>query len=229
MKKQNLFFFTLFLFSGIYPLVGKSETTLTQTTHKNIVLAKSEKDFINQLAKIAIISLTSPNSTDAEKHEKFKALFKQNFDVAAVSKFVLGRYNKRATPEERKEYQKLFIEHVSKIYSGYLNQYNEKAFQTLRTIENKRGGIWVVSQVVREKAPPINIKWLVFKSKPATSPTTYKIYDVIVEGVSLSVAQRSEYAAIIQKNGGTIQGLLKVMKQNIGSCYNKKNTDKKPA
>ena len=34
------------------------------------------------------------------------------------------------------------------------------------------------------------------------------VIDVIVEGISLSVTQRQEYASVIQNSGGQIDGLL---------------------
>ena len=44
-----------------------------------------------------------------------------------------------------------------------------------------------------------------------------KIMDVIVEGVSMSVTQRSEFAAVIQRNGGKIDGLLKTLREKTAS------------
>jgi phospholipid transport system substrate-binding protein len=35
-----------------------------------------------------------------------------------------------------------------------------------------------------------------------------KVIDVIVEGVSMSVTQRSEFSSIIQRNGGDIEALI---------------------
>jgi phospholipid transport system substrate-binding protein len=41
------------------------------------------------------------------------------------------------------------------------------------------------------------------------------VIDVVVEGVSLSVTQRQEYAAVIQRNGGQIDGLLEEMRNEL--------------
>jgi phospholipid transport system substrate-binding protein len=38
---------------------------------------------------------------------------------------------------------------------------------------------------------------------------------VVVEGVSLSVTQRQEYASIIQRDGGQLDGLLTLMRQQL--------------
>ena len=41
------------------------------------------------------------------------------------------------------------------------------------------------------------------------------VIDVIVEGISLSVTQRQEYASVIQNSGGKIDGLLDTMREQL--------------
>jgi phospholipid transport system substrate-binding protein len=41
---------------------------------------------------------------------------------------------------------------------------------------------------------------------------------VIVEGVSMAVTQRSEFASVIQRHGGQVQGLLDLMRQKTASA-----------
>ena len=43
----------------------------------------------------------------------------------------------------------------------------------------------------------------------------YRITDVIVEGLSMSTTQRSEYSSIIENHGGSLSGLNKVLKQRL--------------
>jgi phospholipid transport system substrate-binding protein len=41
----------------------------------------------------------------------------------------------------------------------------------------------------------------------------YKISDIVVEGVSMAATQRSEFAQMIQRNGGRVENLLATMRQ----------------
>jgi phospholipid transport system substrate-binding protein len=41
----------------------------------------------------------------------------------------------------------------------------------------------------------------------------YKINDVVVEGISLTITQRQEFAFVIQRNGGQLESLLKVLRE----------------
>ncbi|MBT5048005.1 MAG: ABC transporter substrate-binding protein, partial [Rhodospirillaceae bacterium] len=44
----------------------------------------------------------------------------------------------------------------------------------------------------------------------------YKIIDVLVEGVSMAITQRDEFAAIINQRGGKIEGLLRALRDKTG-------------
>ena len=70
-------------------------------------------------------------------------------------------------------------------------------------------GSVVSSEIVRPNgAPPAKVDWLLTQHDGA-----YKISDVIVEGVSMAVTQRSEFASVIQRHGGQVQGLITALRQ----------------
>jgi phospholipid transport system substrate-binding protein len=70
----------------------------------------------------------------------------------------------------------------------------------------------VSSQVLRPNAPPVHVDWRVHKQG-----NDYKIVDVDVEGVSMALTQREEFASVIQRNGGTVAGLTQALEQRIAS------------
>jgi phospholipid transport system substrate-binding protein len=54
------------------------------------------------------------------------------------------------------------------------------------------------------------VSWRVHKGEDA-----YKIVDVDVEGVSMMLTQREEFASVIQRSGGTVSGLTQAIEQKI--------------
>ena len=71
-------------------------------------------------------------------------------------------------------------------------------------------GVMVSSQIVRPQGPSIEVDW-----RLAVSDGRYKISDVSIDGVSMALTQRSELAAIVQRNGGGVAGLLARMREAI--------------
>ena len=87
----------------------------------------------------------------------------------------------------------------------------EYSGETLRVTGSRPApdGELVSSEIVRANGqPPARVEWLLTPQNGA-----YKISDVIVEGVSMAVTQRSEFASVIQRNGGQVEGLITALRQ----------------
>jgi phospholipid transport system substrate-binding protein len=44
---------------------------------------------------------------------------------------------------------------------------------------------------------------------------SWRVVDMVVEGVSMSVTQRSEFASVIESKGGTVKGLIETLRQKV--------------
>jgi phospholipid transport system substrate-binding protein len=74
-------------------------------------------------------------------------------------------------------------------------------------------GAIVTSEIVRPAgAPPIKVDW-----RLSTRDGLYKISDVIIDGVSMAASERSEFASVIQRSGGQVQGLLAMMRERAAA------------
>jgi phospholipid transport system substrate-binding protein len=146
----------------------------------------------------------SPNQRDA----RFRQLFFQDFDVPAIARFVLGRYWRIATPAQQQEFVRLFTVYTALAYSNRLAAYSGETLRVTGSRPEAEGSI-VSSEIVRPNgAPPTKVDW-----RLSWTLGTYKITDVIVDGISMAVTQRSEFASVIQRHGGQVQGLLTLLRQ----------------
>ncbi len=59
---------------------------------------------------------------------------------------------------------------------------------------------------------PTNVRWVV-----STATGTPKIVDVVAEGTSLRLTQRSDYASYMSRNGNNVDALLAAMKRQVAS------------
>lgn len=152
------------------------------------------------------------NNDDLEKAEvqkRFESMLDENFALQSMGKFVLGKYWRRATAEEKEEFQKLFRKSILKTYSTKFETNTKATFEVTGSREESDGAIIITSKLNRPGAQPIKIDWRLYDKDGK-----YKIYDVLLEGVSMSITQRSEYAAVIQREGGKIGGLNKAIQSN---------------
>lgn len=171
--------------------------------------SQAPDEFIRSLSHTAIDSLSSGKLSDAEREQRFRALLTENFDVPTIGRFVLGLYWPRATEEQRQQYMVLFEDFIVKAYAKRFADYSGEALKTgnVTKVTNTDA---VVSSLIKsgDAAPPARVDWRV-RSEDAH----YKIVDVMVEGISMSVTHRDEFAAVIRNNGGTVAGLIDVLKK----------------
>ena len=171
---------------------------------------RDPKVFIQHFGNRAIEILTVNGLTDQELADRFRSLFIEGFDVPAIARRVLGRYWPRASGAERNEYLSLFEDYVVHIYASRFRQYSGETFKAQDMRRGSAEYIVVASELVSPDpaAPPIRVDWLV-----ANSGKDYKIQDVIIEGVSMVVTQRSEFASVIRQRGGKVAGLIDALRQ----------------
>ena len=166
--------------------------------------------FIVTLAERAVTGLARTDVTDAERDRRFRELFREGFDVPAIARFVLGRYWRAASEAERSEYMKLFEELIVQTYSSRFTGYAGESVRIINTRAGSDGEITVVSELARPSGAPVRVDWRVFRTSAG-----FKIYDVAVEGVSMSVTQRDDFAGLIQSNGGRVENLLTALREKV--------------
>ena len=168
--------------------------------------------FMNQLWDRAV-EVLNKKSDPALRQERFRQLFHADFDCPGIARFVLGRYWRDASEEEQRDFVRLFEEYVVFVYTARLSNFGGQDFK-VRGSRSDGDGVMVSTDVFSPGgSSPLKIDW-----RLVSDNGTYKINDVIVEGVSMLVTQRSEFASIVQRNGGQVRGLLAMMREKTASA-----------
>jgi phospholipid transport system substrate-binding protein len=176
-----------------------------------VLAAADPAAVINNLGSRAL-EVLGKTATPAQRVARFHELFREDFDVPGIARFVLGRYWKTATPAQQEEFVTLFEDYIALVYSSQLAAYSG---ETLRVTGSRPEpeGVVVASEIIRPTgAPPVKVEWHLTDRNGA-----YKISDVAVDGISMAVTQRSEFAAVIQRNGGQVQGLITQLREKTGN------------
>ena len=153
------------------------------------------------------------NKTDpAIRQAHFRQLFHDDFDGAGIARFVLGRYWRSASGSEQQEFVKLFENYVVFVYTARLANFGGETFK-IRGSRSDGDSVIVSTDVISPGSiSPLRMDWRLINDSGA-----YKINDVIIEGVSMAVTQRSEFASVVQRTGGQVSGLIAMMREKIAS------------
>lgn len=160
----------------------------------------------------AVSRTTSPD----QKLAGFHQLFREDFDVAGLGRFVLGRFWRIFSPSEQQEFLGLFERYVVLTYSEKLSEYAEDGGAPCVTGSRPDpDGAIVSSQIVRGSRgyQPIKVDW-----RLTAQNGSYKISDIIIDGLSMAANGRSQLEGVVERNGGRPQSILAVMRQQIAGA-----------
>ncbi len=157
--------------------------------------------FIDDIGSRAIAVLSDANMSLPERQAKVRDLLREGLDLPKIGRFALGRAWQSATDAQRDEYIKLFDAYVVNTYAGRLSAYSGEAFKVLGAEPIAGTDAVVHTEIVRPNNQPLSTAWRVRKEGDQM-----KVVDVIVEGVSMVLTQRQEFASVIQNQG--LDGLL---------------------
>jgi phospholipid transport system substrate-binding protein len=156
---------------------------------------------------VAVINSGAPV---AQRRQQVAAILRRAVDVEAVGRFVLGRWWRQASPAEQQEYMRLFEETLIRNLSARFGEYQGVRFSLGRSQQRTEEDVLVSTIIERPNLAPFGLDWRV--SEVGGQP---KVVDVIAEGTSLRLTQRSEYSAVIQRNNGQVAALLAAMRNQI--------------
>jgi phospholipid transport system substrate-binding protein len=168
----------------------------------------SAQEFIQKLGDRAL-SILEQGVPAQRKLDELKRLLDQSTDLELIARLVMGRYWRQASEAQRQEYVRLFTDLVMQTMAERLSWYNGQTFQILEDRKVDERDSVVSTRINRPGGqPPIFVDWRVRRSD-----SRYLLIDIIAEGVSLVVTQRSETAEFISRNG--VDGFLAEMRDRV--------------
>jgi phospholipid transport system substrate-binding protein len=133
-----------------------------------------------------------------------------HFDFRRMSMYTLGPYWRSATPEQRERFTAEFQQLLVRSYARTLMDYRDTRVSYLPLLAPP-GAQRVTVRCEAEMAGgnPVRLAYAMYLTADG-----WKVYDVLVEGVSLVTNYRSSFATIIQQQG--MDGLIRQLAKKNG-------------
>jgi phospholipid transport system substrate-binding protein len=162
------------------------------------------KGATDQMLKIILDPALKPADKTVERRKQLRAVADQVFDWAETGKRALARHWQPLKPEQQKEFATLFADLVQRSYVGKIEAYSgEKITYVGDTIEGDQAT--VKTKLITKSGTEIPIDYRMQKEGDS-----WKVYDVLIEGVSLVGNYRTQFNKIIVQSG--YDELVKKMK-----------------
>lgn len=169
-----------------------------------LVSANSPTDQIQQTIQQVANVVANTTNGDARRKELLRETLLPRFDWLEMSKQALGKHWSHASGREH-EFVSVFAEFLGNAYIGQIGSYrNEKVLFVQESIENNRAQ--VKTKIVSDRGEPTSVNYRLHRIEGE-----WKIYDVIVEDISIVVNYRSQFNRILSK--GSFEELLLQLRQ----------------
>jgi phospholipid transport system substrate-binding protein len=153
-------------------------------------------------------ALRNKGLKEEAKKETLRLVYKEMFDQVELARWSLGNNWNKLTEAQRQEFVELFQQVLEKAYADKILAYTDEKITFDREVTISKTRVEVQTRVVtKSKEIPINYRVV------QESDGTWKVYDVVVENVSLVMNYRSQFNDILSKNKP--EQLLEILRKKV--------------
>jgi phospholipid transport system substrate-binding protein len=156
---------------------------------------------VKKTADDVIEVIKNDKDIQAGNQQKIFALAEEkilpNFDFEKVSRLVLGKNWTNATPEQKTAFQAEFKTLLLRTYATALSKYKNQTIEYKPFRMEAGADTATVKTAIQQSAgDPISVDYSLGKKAD-----DWKVFDIVIEGVSLVTNYRSQFAQEIRQNG----------------------------
>lgn len=169
--------------------------------------ASAPADQIRETINKVLDVLKDPTLKNDKKNrlQRLKGIIEPQFDFAEMAKRSLGAQWQRRTGEEQREFVNLFQELIENSYIDSIDSYDgEKVI--IASQKQDQNYAQVNTKIVTRKGEEFSINYKLMNNNEG-----WKIYDVVIEDISLVNNYRSQFNRIISQS--SYEDLMRKMKQ----------------
>lgn len=158
-------------------------------------------EFVQQAADRAIARLKAERAQIEQDPDRIYAVVQDlvipHFDFIRMSKWVLGKHWRDASPEQRKRFTEEFRTMLVRTYASSMMKYVDDRI-TYQPAQTDSGGAEAVvhSSIERPGGQPVAVSYRLYREQG-----DWKIFDVTVEDISLVINYRSSFSSEISTKG----------------------------
>lgn len=142
------------------------------------------------------------------KKDRLRAISEEMFDFTELSKRTLGRNWSKFNPEQQKEFVDLYTSLLEGAYADKILAYTDEKIDFIKEVSLTEKTVEVQSTVLR-KSGEVPIYYRVMMKDGS-----WRVYDVVIEGVSLISNYRSQFREILVNKPP--ESVLETLRNKVG-------------
>jgi phospholipid transport system substrate-binding protein len=184
---------TLMLLAGVALATPATPTATVEKLHDTLLSVMKEADALGYQGRV----------------DRVAPVLADTFNFDTIGRIVTGRHWKGLPADKRSSFLDTFRKLSAATYADNFDGYGGESFKTLGE-EIKKDASLVRTQIVKTDGKTVSLNYVLNKTGEH-----WRIVNVIAEGVSDLALKRSEYGAVISKEG--IDSLIAKLNAKIAS------------
>jgi len=140
-----------------------------------------------------------------ERLDKLRQVIQPKFDFTEMAKRSLGTNWQRRNPEEQRDFVKVFTDLLENAYVDSIDSYDGEKVVFTNEKQDKEYGE-VNTKIVTKKGEEFSVNYKLHQASG-----NWKVYDVVIENISIVNNFRSQFNRVIAKS--SYEDLLRTMKE----------------
>ena len=162
--------------------------------------------FIAALGQRTVEALNQPGASQGDRARSMAPILDEAIDIDVIARLVLGRHWRAASEAQRREFIDLFRAYALDTLAQRFSYYTgSERFVIKGSRQAGDNDTLVNTQILYVGYPPTSVDWRVRQTGDRMM-----IVDVVAEGVSLLVTNRSEFDSIAGRSG--VDGVLQELR-----------------
>ena len=168
---------------------------------------------IEKMGQEFVEVLGPKGQSDAQQLDKLTSLLKEAIDLDLTGRLILAQNWRRASADQRAAFLELFrpyaLDNLASKIRASSAEIPLTGFEFIKGEPVGKGDILVSTNLFWPGYPPYRLDWRLRNRADGK----LQAIDVLVEGISMVVTQRSEFASVIERKG--FDGLLEQMRSQV--------------
>jgi phospholipid transport system substrate-binding protein len=166
------------------------------------------REHVNKILEVLRDPALKGESGRKVKKERIRVISEEMFDFTELSKRSLGQNWDKFNPDQQKEFIKLYKSLLEETYSEKVTSYTDEKIVIKKEVSLSEKTVEVQTTVIT-KTSEVPIYYRLMEKNG-----NWKVYDVVIEGVSLVSNYRTQFREILATK--TPEAVLEILRNKVG-------------
>jgi phospholipid transport system substrate-binding protein len=162
--------------------------------------------FAGGLVEQAMTILHDKTGSDPARAARLHTLVMQNLDARKTALFALGSYQRGLDHKTVDNYVAAFTDYITAVYEARLKKFRDLDIKVVNSIDNAPTDTTVITQG-KPSADMRDKDSIIIGLRLTGGGGRYKIVDVQIAGIWVSIHEREEFAKMLSENNANLHAL----------------------